>query len=370
LITLPFMKWFLPFFILFPFTAFSQEAVKSNYLLADFYLPNPALDVRVNLIFESLSEEQRVGQMIMPSAGKLGKSTDHVMRLVAEGKVGGVLLLNGTREEFKRFTIAFNSISQGMGHLPLLFSADAELSLINMKIKETKPVKYANKITSVQEVETETMKIVEELLYMGVNYNFAPVVDLSPNATVSFRSFGLSQDTIIKYSNRFISVSQANQVATTAKHFPGHGYVFGDTHKQLVYIDGEMKEVGVYVPLIANNVISIMVAHIAVKNNKKYDTAGLPATVSRNIVTDLLRKEMGFNGIIITDAMGMGGVSSVPKNGLKAAAAGCDIILMPKDEDEVFNDILAETKINAEFKEQVYASVKRILRLKICLGII
>lgn len=351
-------------------SAFAQDSVRTSYRLTDFYLPLPALEYRVNEIFLGMSDGLRVAQMIMPAAGKLGKSTEHVSRLVKEGKVGGVILLNGTKTEFKKLARLFDSLSASIGSLPMLYSADAELSLINMKIKETQKVKYANKIRSVEVLQKETAKICSELLEMGIQWNFAPVVDLSPNATVSFRSFGLNKDTIIQFSNEFIKISQNSNIVGTAKHFPGHGYVVGDTHKQLVYIDGEMKEVEVYKPLIKDGVISIMVGHIAVKNNAKYNTDGMPSTVSRTIVTDLLRKEMGFTGIIVTDAMGMGGVVNVPHNGLKAAQAGCDVILMPKDEDEVHADILAEIGKDENFRMQVYESVRRIIRLKICLGMI
>ncbi len=357
-------------FLVLPFLVPVVSSQDSTYTLKDFYTANPILDLKVEMIYNRLTDEQKVGQMIVPAAGKLGKSTNHVLDLVRGNRIGGILLLNGTTDEFKALVKKFDSANVANGGLPLLYSADAELSLINMKIKGTQTVKYANKMTSVKEVETETQKIADELHAIGINYNYAPVVDLSPNKTVSFRSFGLSKDTIMKYSKAFIEELQNQNIVATAKHFPGHGYVVGDTHKQLVYIDGEMKEISVYEPLIEAGVISVMVGHIAVKNNEKYNTSDLPATVSKSIVTDLLKTEMGFKGIVITDAMGMGGVKSVPKNCLKAAQAGCDIILMPSDENVAFADMLAEYQANEEFKKQVEESVKKIIRLKVCLGLI
>lgn len=355
-------------YLILSFALFAQK--DSSYTLKDFYTENPTLDIKVNMIYDRLTNEERVGQMIVPAAGKLGKNTDYVLGLVKQKKIGGILLLNGTVTSFKSLIKTFDSANATVEGLPLMYSADAELSLINMKIKETQTVKYANKITSVKEVKTETNKIAEELNNMGISYDYAPVVDLSPNKTVSFRSFGLSKDTIMKYSVAFIEALQNKNIVATAKHFPGHGYVVGDTHKQLVYIDGEMKEISVYEPLIEAGVISVMVGHIAVKNNEKYNTNDLPATVSRGIVTDLLKTEMGFKGIVITDAMGMGGVKSVPKSGLKASMAGCDILLMPVDELVVIDDILEELKTNKDYQKQVEESVKKIIRLKVCLGLI
>lgn len=251
-----------------------------------------------------------------------------------------------------------------------MYSADAELSLINMKIKGTTPVKKAFRINSDKELYEETIKICSDLSYMGIHTNFAPVADLSPNATVSMRSFGNNPDTVIKYCRQFIDYSTRQNILTCAKHFPGHGNVVGDTHHQLVYIDGEMTEVDLYKPLISDNVPSIMVGHIAVKNNEKYNTEGLPSTCSRKIVTDLLKNELGYKGLIVTDALNMGGVASVPDCELKAARAGCDILLMPLDENRAINSIVSDMNTDADFRNQIYESVKKIIRLKICMGII
>jgi beta-N-acetylhexosaminidase len=175
---------------------------------------------------------------------------------------------------------------------------------------------------------------------------------------------------VINFSNAFINTTQQNNIIATAKHFPGHGYVVGDSHEKLLKIDGKMREVPNYIPVIENGVLSIMVAHIAVANNEKYNTSGLPSTCSRAIVTDLLKKELNFKGLVITDAMNMGGVVAVPHSGLKAIQAGCDQILMPVKEEEDANDILEAMLADEDFKNQVYASVKKIIRLKICLGLI
>jgi beta-N-acetylhexosaminidase len=159
-------------------------------------------------------------------------------------------------------------------------------------------------------------------------------------------------------------------VAATAKHFPGHGLVSGDTHNKLVTIDGELREVNNYIPLIEQGVLSIMVGHIAVKNNSDYDTHGLPASCSRVIVTDLLKKKMGFRGIVITDAMNMGALRDIEDASFKAVAAGCDMILMEPDESGLINNIYTEYQQSSDFQAQVDQSVKKILRLKYCLNLV
>lgn len=348
----------------------AQEPDCNPYSLHDFMYPCKELDEKAIEIMRYMSDDELVGQMIMPAAGKFGKSKYYVTQLVKKKQCGGILLLTGTREEFKSYTEWFDSIAVSRRGASLLFSADAELSLINMKIRGTTPVKYANKINSTQELKQETQKICDELNYMGIHQNFAPVADLSPNATVSMRSFGNNKDTVIRYCNKFVEYSSDNQILSCAKHFPGHGNVVGDTHKQTVFIDGDLTEVDNYKPLIKNSVPSIMVGHIAIRNNETYNTDGLPATCSRKIVTDLLKTEMGFKGLVITDALNMGGVVDVPNCGLKAAQAGCDILLMPVDEKGTIDSIVAEMKKDPDFKAQILQSVKKIIRLKICMGII
>jgi beta-N-acetylhexosaminidase len=204
---------------------------------------------------------------------------------------------------------------------------------------------------------------------IGINYNFSPVVDMSPNKTVGFRSFGAIPANIIPWSNAFIEETQAKNIIATAKHFPGHGLVSGDTHKSLQMIDGELKEIGNYPSLIQNGVLSNMVAHIGVKNNSKYNTNGLPATCSEIIVQKLLREEFAFKGLIVTDAMNMGGVASIPQAEVKAINAGCDIVLMPRDAKKAHNEILKKYRNDVEFKKKVDASAKRIIRMKIALGL-
>lgn len=348
----------------------SQVPQRGQFSLDDFYNYDPDLERKVDEVFATLNDTLIVGQLIVPAVGKHGKETSHVVGLAEKGMIGGVLLLNGNVTSFSEFVFKFDSIAAANGYLRPIYSADAEPTLIRYKIKETTPVPKTNEIKTAEEV-TEVAKIISnDLNKIGITHNFAPVIDASPNQTVSNRSFGLNMDTVINFSNLFISETQNNQIVATAKHFPGHGFVKGDTHKQLVYIDGEMKEVRNYVPVIENGVLSIMVAHIAVKNNEDYDTGGLPSTCSRKIVTDLLKGELDFRGLVITDAMNMGGVVNVPNSGLKAIMAGCDQLLMPVKEMEDVYDILSEMESNEDFRQQVYTSVKKIIRLKICLGIV
>ena len=339
-----------------------------DYTLNDFYKVNSSISNKVDSIFNLLNDTTRIGQMIVPAIGRLGKPRDHVYNLASKGWIGGILLLNGTFKEFTEDVYKYDSTMLQNNHLPLIFSADAEPTLINRKIKGSKKVPYTNAIHNFDSVGIVSDIISNDLLKIGINQNYAPVIDASPNKVVSNRSFGLIMDTVIKFSQSFINHTQNKNIIATAKHFPGHGFVNGDTHKELIFIDGEMKEVDNYKPLIDSGLISIMVAHLAIKNNDTYNTNGLPSTCSPKIVNDLLKDSLGFKGLIVTDALNMGAVSSISNNGLLAAMAGCDQLLMPIDEEKVLMNILNEISKNEEFKLQIYDSVKKIIRLKLCLG--
>ena len=349
--------------------SFSQDT-SSVYQLSDFYRYHPMLGQEVDEIFQAMSEEERVGQMIVQAAGRLGKPKAQVVKLVQEHKIGGILLLRGEKQEFIELAKELDSLAIAAGNLPLLFSSDAEPSLFNRKISGTRAVKRTNKIEDEEECSAIAQQISEDLKEIGIYHNFSPVSDVSPNnEAIGNRSFGADPERVASMSAAFIKTSQENGVAATAKHFPGHGLVKGDSHHKMVFIDGEMQEVSIYQPLIDSGVISIMVGHIAIENSE-YDTDGLPATCSAAIVTDLLKNDMDFRGVIVTDAMGMGAVTSIPNAPLKAVRAGCDMILMPRDEPGMITAVVAEMKEDINFRRQVHISVKKLIRLKLCLGVI
>ncbi|WP_051568285.1 glycoside hydrolase family 3 N-terminal domain-containing protein [Crocinitomix catalasitica] len=352
--------------IILSICSFSQR----TYTLEDFYTYNPDLEQKVAEIFDGLNDTTRAGQMIIPAAGRLGKSQEHLNLLIEKKYIGGILLLNGTKAGFTTMVKDFNTINSSVKGLPFLYSADAEPSLIGYKIKNCAPVKKAGSMIDRNEVKYAANSISNDLIDIGINFNYAPVVDVSPNEAISYRAFGDNPDTAQVWSKMFIETTQSHGIVATAKHFPGHGYVVGDTHKKLVYIDGEMRELKNYPPLIEAGVLAVMIAHIAIKNNDTYNTNDLPSSVSPKVVTGLLKDELKFKGLIVTDAMNMGGVSSIPHCELLAAQAGCDLILMPIDEEKALFDIVGQMQKDKAFKSEVYSSVRKIIRMKVCLGLV
>ena len=355
--------------IIFSVFSFAHGQVRE---LQNFYKYDAEIENKVDEIFHTLNDTTRVAQMIVTSAGELGKPDSTVIKLVEENKIGGVVFLKGEKEDHKKFIDSLNSMSKSRNQLPLLYSIDAEPSLFNGRLKGTEPLMNTIDIKTVNQSDSIARIISNQLLEMGFHQNFAPVADLSPNnEAIKNRSFGSDKEKVIELSQQFIQTTQEQGIIATAKHFPGHGLVKGDTHKKSVYIDGNLQELDVYPPLIEAGVLSIMMAHITIKNNPKYNTNGLPASCSRNIVTDLLKNKLGFKGLIITDALNiMKAVTIIDNAPLLASRAGNDMLLMPIDETKTIYSILEEMENNAEYKQQVYQSVKKIIRFKLFLGVI
>lgn len=348
-----------------------KEIEIKTFSLKEYYAEDSLLNHKSETIFSSLNDTERVAQMIMTSAGTNGKPFETVKKLVLNKKVGGVIIMGGSKESFKSIILKLDSAVKKNGSLPMFYSVDAEPGFVDSRIKGTKTFPSQSNIKSSAESDSISGRISRILKDIGLNINFAPVCDISANKEIiSDRSFGNDPKKIIEYASAFIKTTQNNNIIATAKHFPGHGNVHGDSHKELVFIDGKLSELETFKEIINSGVDAVMVGHIAIKNNPEYDTEGLPASLSKKIVTDLLRYKLGFKGLIITDALNMGAVTKIDKPSLKAAIAGCDILLMPTDEVKLLNSILAEINKNQEFKKQVYESVRRIIRAKICLGLI
>jgi beta-N-acetylhexosaminidase len=347
-----------------------KDYKKDHFNLNDFLVENPYLDQRVNEIYETIDDTARVAQVIMPAIGKYGDEESTITNLVSSRKIGGLLLLNGSKDQCKIWVEKFNAINKEKNSLPFLYSADAEPTLFNRKIPGTAVVKKASEINSVDEVRKTSEIISAELKEIGINYNFSPVVDMSKNSTVGYRGFGKDPDNIVPWSAAFIETSQNMNIIATAKHFPGHGLVSGDTHKSLQVIDGELKEVHIYPDLIKDGVLSIMIGHLAVQNNKLYSTDGLPATISEKIVTNLLKDSLKYKGLIVTDAMNMGGVTNFKSAELRSIEAGCDISLMPQNTNRAFDEIYSKFQTDEAFKKRLEESSKKVIRMKICLGLI
>jgi len=339
---------------------------KLQGLVSDYYSTNINLKRRADEIVSHMSDEELAGQVLMPSWEK-NTSQETLQRWLCNYHLNGFMIL---RKDIDTQTIADIKTyykKHCANDLPLFISIDAEPSLIHWgyRLLELKGISQTAQLRSTHAVKKDARKIHQHLQKLGVNMNFAPVVDSNKNKTIiSDRSFGGTSKNIRTFADAFVQNAIKNNIIPTLKHFPGHGSAVGDTHKTLESIPGNLPELDNFKPLGDWQAPLIMAGHLVIKGGT-YDTNGLPATLSKRALYDLLRKELHFTGVIITDSMGMGAVTRFHNREVKALKAGVDIVLMPKNVTEAYTDILKEIKNNPEFKKQIVSSVKRIVRLKI-----
>ena len=324
--------------------------------------------------FASLTDAQRVAQLIMTTGGRLGKSQDEIRALVRDQIVGGSIYLANELEDHRTQVAEVRAVGQADSTMPgLWFAIDAEPSLMHRRILGGPDVTPAAEMRSDAEVRAAAKTIDSLIADLGYHWNYAPVLDLgTENAAIKNRSFGRDAGVVADRAVTYIDQTQADGIVACVKHFPGHGLVVGDTHKGSVYIDGDFEEYGVYEQVLAAaDPLSLMVGHITIRNNE-YATDGLPASLSRRINTDLIRDRLGYPGIVVTDALNM--MAAATKYGpgapLMASRAGADVILMPADERLAHRMILDAMADDEAYREQVYASVDRVLRAQAWLGLL
>jgi len=191
------------FFIVF--FNFEMSAQSPTFGLQDFYTYNSELEYTVDSIYHTLSERQQVAQMIISSAGELGKPMTTVKKLTANDAIGGVVFLKGKKKTHTESINALNQISIKNGTLPLLFSMDAEPSLFASRIKGAKDVGKTIDIKTEAQSDAVVNTINTELREIGVHHNYAPVLDISAkNEAIKSRSYGNDKDTVIRLANQFI----------------------------------------------------------------------------------------------------------------------------------------------------------------------
>ena len=346
--------------------------VDGQFNLLDFYKENQELDWVVDQIIDMLSDEEKISQMVITYFTANGKDSEAVIGLIINKTAGGVIFFERSNQEITRLTRTFNDAAKEASSVLLpVFAIDGEPTFMSNRFGSVLCLPVAGKITTVEKSSKVAGTIALLLRHMGVHINYAPVCDLSLNRDIiGYRSFGSDIEQVSVLAQAFIETTQANGIVATAKHFPGHGSVEGDTHKELVFIEGEPLELPVFRHVIQMGVISIMVGHVGIRNHEKYDTEGRPSTISKNIVEDLLKNELGFKGIVVTDAMKMNAVESFSMSCYEAARAGCDMILMPRNELGFIQKVHREIQEDEDFRNQIMKSVKKIVRLKVCLGLV
>lgn len=366
-------KWTLSFFsVLVTFIGFSQQ--QHPLIVAD---DSENQKKWVDSIYSQLSVEEKFGQLFMVDlfSSDPQAKIDKIKTLITDYHLGGIIFSKGGPVRQAKLTNEFQELAK----IPILIGMDAEWGLA-MRLDSTYAYPWnmtLGAITDNKIAEEVGKRIGEHSKRMGVHFNFAPVVDINvnpKNPIIGNRSFGEDKYNVTEKALAFMKGMQSVGVLGSAKHFPGHGDTDKDSHKTLPTIDFSKKrldtlELYPYQPLIDNGIGSIMVAHL---NVPAYQSDGVPSTLSKNIVTNLLKNEMGFEGLIITDALNMKGVSNFKNPGeveMAAFMAGNDIFLIPEDMPKAMEYLIAAYDKNEITEERLEYSVKKVLNAKYKVGL-
>ncbi|MFQ5926839.1 MAG: glycoside hydrolase family 3 protein [Terriglobia bacterium] len=325
--------------------------------------------------------EEKVGQMIVPGldaifTNQAGETFQEIDRNLTRFHVGGYHAFGG---DPAALALLLNRMQQ-RARIPLLITADLEGGPgYEFRGATRLPRAMALAATRSEELAYQAGKIAAvEGRALGIGVNFYPVVDVNNNPRnpiINIRSFGEDPALVARMARAYIRGAQENGQLATAKHFPGHGDTRQDSHLELPVIDvGRDRLNQIELPpfraAIAAGVAAVMTAHIYLPQLES--ETGLPATLSRAVTSDLLRGELGFEGLIFTDAMTMQGVAAhfTPEEAaVRAVQAGADMILYPVDVAKTFNALKRAVETGEIPLARIEASVRRILQAKARLGL-
>lgn len=339
----------------------------------------------VETTLASMSRDEKIGQLIIPAVVGMFMSQDsdtfkQIKRDITEFHVGGYHVLGEVNilHEPAGVALLLNSMQQ-LAKVPLWVTADFEGGVGLRYIGATRfPRAMAIGATGNPDLAFQAGRVTaEEARAMGVHVNFYPVVDVNNNARnpiINIRSFGGDPKLVSEMARAYIRGAQTNGIMATAKHFPGHGDTSTDSHLELPSVDIDRArldaiELPPFRAAVEEGVGGVMSAHIALP---QIEPEKLPATLSSKMLTGVLRGELGFGGVIFTDAMNMRGVAAHYPQGeaaVRAIKAGADIILYPENVEQAFNGIKKAIE-SGEIKEsRIDESVRRILAAKVKLGL-
>lgn len=329
----------------------------------------------------TMTVEEKVGQIMVPAYvpnfySENDASFKRLMNLVKNYHIGGVMFFRGMPYEVARSIERL----QAEAELPLMVMADMEWGL-TMRVDQTTDFlqNMAIGATGSEEFAYEMGKITAtEAKAIGVHIGFAPVMDVNnnpDNIIINTRSYGEDPEEVARLGAGFIRGLQEHGVFATAKHFPGHGDTDVDSHLNLPVITASKErikstELAPFQAAVAAGVKAVMVAHITYSAFPQME--GRPATLDPYFIQEVLRKEMGFKGLVVTDAMGMGGIIENYWSGeaaVMAVNAGVDLLLLPPNLELTFRFLVKAVKDGRVPMQRIDESVKRILQAKLELGL-
>ncbi|MGE4512961.1 MAG: glycoside hydrolase family 3 protein [Chryseobacterium sp.] len=362
------------FVLLFLSSKLTAQYIPQNLSKEDLRKANHWVDKT----YKHLSQEERLGQLFIVAlyTNKGENEISNVRNIVVNDKIGGLILM---QDDAAREISLVNEFQQ-KSKVPLMIGMDAEWG-VYQRIATAHKFPWAMTLGAIQDknlIHQMSAKIAEDCHRMGINWDFAPVVDVNTNPNnpiIGNRSFGSEVNNVISSALAYANGLQDNNILAAIKHFPGHGDTSTDSHLDLPVVSHNLErlnsiELAPFKALMNKGIGGVMVAHLYVPSLES--GKGIPASVSKNIVTGLLKDQLGYNGLIITDALNMGAVANKYKAGeLDALAfkAGNDIMLFSQGVAEG-KKLIQKAIDNGEIPQsRVEESVKKILLTKYFLGL-
>lgn len=332
----------------------------------------------VDSVYNTLALEEKFGQLFMVAAYS-NKDFAHyntIDKLIQENKIGGLIFFQGGPVRQAKLTNRFQSKSK----IPLFIGIDAEWGL-GMRLDSTYRYPWNMTLGAIQDMkllEKVGVQMGEQSKRLGLQFNFAPVLDINTNPKnpiIGFRSFGEDKFKVTERAIALMKGFQSQGVFSTGKHFPGHGDTETDSHKSLptIHFSKErLSEVELYPyrKMFHDGLSSVMVAHLNVPSLEP--RSNYPSSISYNVVTDILQKELGFKGLIFTDALNMKSVSNfkLPSEiNFEAFMVGNDVLLFPADIPSTIEKFKLAYSANLFSEERLAFSVKKILKFKYKAGL-
>jgi beta-N-acetylhexosaminidase len=332
----------------------------------------------VDSVLKTLSTDQQIAQCIWIAAWS-DKDISHEVEtsdIIRKYGIGGLIFFQGNAPKQAELSNYYQSISK----VPLIISMDAEWG-IGMRLINVDKYPYQMTLGAIRNdslIYQFGKSVAAQFKRMGMQVNLAPVADINinpRNPVINYRSFGEERDNVAEKTISYMKGMQDNGVLATAKHFPGHGDTDVDSHEDLPKIShsrARLDSIELYPfrKLINEGAGGIMTAHL---NLPSLDTSsGLPSTLSPVIIKDLLGKQLGFNGIVITDAMNMQGVTKYFKPGeadARALQAGNDVVEFVLDVEAAINETKNYIKTKKITSEELAMKCRKILALKYWSGL-
>jgi len=332
----------------------------------------------VDKTYSSLSQDEKLGQLFIVAlyTNKGENEISTIRNIVINDKIGGLILM---QDDASREINLVNEFQQ-KSKVPLMIGMDAEWGVFQ-RIATAHKYPWAMTLGAIQDknlIYQMSAKIAEDCHRMGINWDFAPVVDVNTNPSnpiIGNRSFGSEVNNVISSALSYSNGLQDNNILAAIKHFPGHGDTNTDSHLDLPVVSHDLErlntiELAPFKALMDKGIGGVMIAHLyvpALESGK-----GIPASISKNIVTGLLKEKFGYKGLIITDALNMGAVANKYNPGeLDAMAfkAGNDIMLFSQGVASG-KKLIQKAIDNGEISQsRVEESVKKILLTKYFLGL-